>query len=253
MGADPSINWNDVSGGYDESVASMQSSVDEADANKTYWQNQNVLWASMYGNLESNIASYYDNLTAEGATSELNDKTTALITAAKEQALQQLQDRGFTNSGMVAQVIANSNTNEAIMLANNAYTANNEVWKQKVAFEQGIAMPQKQLNAQGIDSASARLSGAYGNLANVQNTRANAKMQVEQFNEAHSNDQINAGLGFAGTVAGAIAGGGIGAGGLTGAAGTSSYQFKAPQSSAATQFKAQQIKYDVVPTDTRIV
>lgn len=206
MGADPSINWNDISSGYNESVDSTKSGVDEADANKTYWQNQNILWAAMYGNLESNIASYYDNLTADGLASELNDKTIAQITTAKEQAIQSLQDRGFTNSGMIAQVISNSNTNEAIMLASNSYNANNDVWKQKIAFEQGIAMPQKRINAQGMDNASTRLSSAYVNLANAQKTRANAIANANSFNEGHKNDQLNAWVNAGATVAGSALG-----------------------------------------------
>lgn len=250
MGADPSIDWNSVSAGFDESVNSMQKGVDEADANKQYWANQNVLWAAMYGNLEKNVASYYDSLTPDNVTSELNNSTIAKITAEKDRTLQSLQDRGFTNSGMVAQVIANSGTNQAIALAHNAYEANNKIWQQKTAFMQGIAMPEKQMNERGLDSASKTLGNAYGNLANAQNTRANARMQIEQFNEAHKHDQLNAGIGAVTSIAGAAMGGGMFSGGYK----PQSYgQYQAPKAVSAPVATPQPIQFDMIDDGTRVV
>jgi hypothetical protein len=115
MGGDPSIDWASVSGGFDNAVDAQKESLSNAEKNQQYWQNQDVLWASMYGNMESNVASYYDSLTSDGLASEMNQQTTAQITAAKDRTLQSLQDRGIASSGMVAQVIANSNSNEAII------------------------------------------------------------------------------------------------------------------------------------------
>jgi len=198
--------------------------------------------------MESNVASYYDSLTSEGITSERNQQTTAQITSAKERTLQQLQDRGFTNTGMIAQIIANSNSTEAIMLANNAYTANKDVWQQKTAFMQGIALPQKQQTQAGMSTASARVSTAYGNLSGTQMQRASTQMQVEQFNETNKNTQLNQAIGMVGSIAGAYMGGGMGGMGAA----------PSPSSSAPTtgtqnfQFKSKPIDYNVIPTGTRI-
>jgi hypothetical protein len=121
------------------------------------------------------------------------------------------------------------------------------VWQQKTAFMQGIALPQKQQNQRGMSTASGAVSAAYGNLSQAELTRANAKLNVAQFNEAHSNDQINAGLGLAGTVAGAYLGGGMGVAPKTGTSST-------PQiSDGSIQFNSTPtvIDWDAISTDTR--
>ena len=187
--------------------------ISRAEQNQEYWQNQQVLWESMYGDLQKNISNYYTKLTADGLQSELNQSTIEHLNSAKELTLQNLKDRGMTNSGLTAQVISNSNNSQAVALAHNAYEANKNLMDRKLAYMKGIAMPEKYMNVQGLDRSFDRITQAYKSkfdahkaIADIRVEEAKGSASVDSVNAMLQQQQANANSQFAGALLGGAMG-----------------------------------------------
>ncbi len=156
-----------------------------------YFKQQKADWVDIFGNIENNIAKYFNNLNADDFAAEGVAAQQEEFNKAELEIKTDLARRGIKDSGISDSILANLNFQNATAKATIEATADDEVAKQQSGFYQlGL---QEKLNTQNqIGASYDSITTAHLSEPNSSNSNRNVLpgivgAAVGQFNGLFSN------------------------------------------------------------------
>ena len=180
-----------------------------AEAQKAYYQQQLADWRSMFGNVETQVTDYFNNLSPAVRQSQYFQRLEQNYAASSQRLNETLAQRGLSSSGIVAATNTQLLQNLASNKAQAAIQAQDEVAQQKLGFYQ-LGLGQKNRLQAGYDNAVNQQINLNAQMAGV------AGQQAAAYEQQATQGIINAGSALgqaAGSIASALGNSAGGAGG----------------------------------------
>ena len=190
MGIESAIIGSAIVGAYSSSKASSAatSSADKATAAQiaaseaslqatreqlAFSQQQYDDWKSIYGDVQTNLKDYYNQLSPSKLETQGRQAISAEFANASKQLEAQFAQRGITSSGLQAAAMTNLASQKATNLAKNSLAAQDTVLNQKQAFL-SLGMGQYNNAVQGVTNAYTNQATVSGSQANMYGSQAAA-------------------------------------------------------------------------------
>lgn len=147
-----------------------------AEAQKAYYEQQLSDWKAMFGNVETQVADYFNNLSPEVRQNQYFQRLEQNYAASSQRLNETLAQRGLSSSGIVAAANTQLLQNLASSKAQAAIQAQDEVAQQKLGFYQ-LGVGQKNRLQAGYDNAVNQQINLNAQMAGVAGQQANAYQQ----------------------------------------------------------------------------